>query len=54
MSDKELRRSLKTIEELRVKFSKHTDPDLDKECIFDRLWDIELRLNNCLEDRKGA
>lgn len=53
MSDKELKRSLKTIEELRIKFSKHTDPDLDKEGIFDRLWDVELRVQSCLEERRG-
>lgn len=54
MSNKEIKKAIHLIEDLRIKFSHHTDPDLDAECIFDRLYDLELRLKECLESRKGT
>jgi hypothetical protein len=54
MSDKELKKAIQVVEDLRIKFSHHTDPDLDAECIFDRIYDLELRLKECLKVRKGT
>lgn len=52
MTNKDLRKTLTEIERIRNRVGRHTDEDLDKEDIFDRLWDLELRLRQIVRLRK--
>lgn len=52
MTNKDLRKTLTEIERIRNRVGRHTDEDLDKEDIFDRLWDLELRLRQIARLRK--
>ena len=52
MTNKDLRKTLTEIERIRNRVGRHTDEDLDKEDIFDRLWDLELRLGQIVKARK--
>lgn len=52
MTNKDLRKTLTEIERIRNRVGRHTDEDLDKEDIFDRLWDLELRLRQIVKARK--
>lgn len=52
MSDKDLRKTLTEVERIRNRVGRHTDDDLEKENIFERLWDLELRLRETLKARK--
>lgn len=53
MSDKDLRKTLTEVERIRNRVGRHTDDDLEKENIFERLWDLELRLRETLKARKN-
>lgn len=52
MTDKDLRKTLTEVERIRNRVGRHTDDDLEKENIFERLWDLELRLREITKARK--
>lgn len=52
MTNKDLRKTLTEVERIRNRIGRHTDEDLEKENIFERLWDLELRLREITKARK--
>lgn len=52
MTNKDLRKTLTEVERIRNRIARHTDEDLENENIFERLWDLELRLREITKARK--